>query len=163
MLELLGDLLAHKGHANAALLAAVGRSEAASSDVELLELLHHILIANRFWICAVRRAPFNAAREASVPRAIQPLLDAFGAIQEEELNWISAATEQDCAATLLDPLIPGGACQVGQALVQVCLHSHAHRAQIAKLLRGHGVVPPQTDFIMWLSERRESSAGILRG
>ena len=51
------------------------------------------------------------------------------------------------------PLIPGGRCSVAQALMQVCLHSHGHRAQLAKLLRGHEIVPPQSDFIVWLHHR----------
>ena len=154
MLSLLRDLLAHKGHANAALLAAVRRSEAASLDIDLLELLHHILIANRFWICSVRQAPFLAADEAGVPRALASLGDAFRATHDEEIAWISAATEEDLAARLTDPRIPGGHCSVGEALTQVCLHSHAHRAQVARMLRGHGATPPQTDFILWLADRR---------
>ena len=154
MLTLLRDLVAHKGHANAAVLAAVGGSEVASADSELADLLHHVLIANRFWICAVRRVPFSAANETSVPRAIGPLLEAFRATQHEEDAWMTAATEADCAAMLSDSLIPGGQCSVADALMQVCMHSHAHRAQIAKMLRRHGVVPPQTDFILWLTERR---------
>ncbi len=154
MLTLLRDMVAHNGHANAAVLAAVGGSEAALADGELVDLLHHILIANRFWICAVRRVPFVAAVEMSVPRALGPLLEGFRATQHEEDAWMAAATEADCAATLTDPLIPGGQCSVGDALTQVCLHSHAHRAQIAKMLRRHGVVPPHTDFILWRAERR---------
>ena len=43
-----------------------------------------------------------------------------------------------------------------QAYVQVCLHSHGHGAQCAKLLRKHGGVPPQTDFILWLAGRPEA-------
>lgn len=105
MLTLLRDMVAHKGHANAAVLAAVGGSESASADGELVDLM-------------------------------------------------TAATEADCAATLTDPLIPGGQCSVGDALTQVCLHSHAHRAQIARMLRRHGVVPPHTDLVLWLTERR---------
>ncbi len=158
MLTLLRDLVAHKGYANAAVLAAVRHSEAAA-DGELLDLLHHILIANRFWICAVRRVPFVGATEASVPRTVESLTAAFRATQDEELAWLSEATDADCAATLTHALMPGGACSVGDALTQVCLHSHGHRAQIAKLLRRHGVVPPQTDFIVWLTERPRPSWG----
>lgn len=153
MLSLLRDLVAHKGHANAAVLAAVGRNEAAAADAELMDLLHHVLLANRFWITAVRRVPFVAAHEANVARTLPSLLDAFRRTQEEEAAWIAAATEEECAATLAHPLIPGGACTVGAALTQVCLHSHAHRAQIAKMLRRHGAVPPPTDFILWLVDR----------
>jgi hypothetical protein len=35
--------------------------------------------------------------------------------------------------------------------MQVCLHSHGHRSQGAKLLRRHGGVPPPADFILWLA------------
>ncbi len=154
MLSLLRDLLAHKGHANAALRTAVRRNEGAAVDVELMDLLHHILIANRFWITAVRRVPFIEAQEGNVARVLPSLLDAFRGTQDEEAAWMAAATEEKCAATLTHPLIPGGACTVGAALTQVCLHSHAHRAQIAKMLRRHGGVPPQTDFILWLVERQ---------
>ena len=154
MLNLLRDLVAHKGHANAALLGAVRRNDSAATDAELLDLLHHILIANRFWITAVRRVPFVHAQEANVPRTIVSLIDAFRATQDEEAAWMAAATEEDCTVTLTHPLIPGGSCSVGAALTQVCLHSQGHRAQIAKMLRRHGGVPPQTDFIVWLVERQ---------
>jgi hypothetical protein len=46
MLEMLRDLIAHKGHANAALLTGIRQNPAAVSDSELWELLHHILLAN---------------------------------------------------------------------------------------------------------------------
>ena len=154
MLSLLRDLVAHKGYANAACLAAVRQNEGAAADAELVDLLHHILIANRFWITAVRRVPFVEAREANLARTLPSLIDAFRATQSEETAWIAAASEEDCAATLTHPLIPGGACSVGAALTQVCLHSQGHRAQIAKILRRHGGVPPQTDFIVWLIERQ---------
>ncbi len=42
MLEMLRDLVAHKGHANAALLTAIRQNPTAASDPELWELLHHI-------------------------------------------------------------------------------------------------------------------------
>ena len=53
MLEMLRDLVAHKGHANAAVLGAIRQNDTAVSDPELCELVHHILIANRFWLLAV--------------------------------------------------------------------------------------------------------------
>ncbi len=58
MLEMMRDLIAHKGHANAALLNAVGPNAAAAADPELRELLHHILLANRFWLLTVTGQPF---------------------------------------------------------------------------------------------------------
>jgi uncharacterized damage-inducible protein DinB len=37
--------------------------------------------------------------------------------------------------------------------MQICLHSHGHRAQSASRLRALGVTPPPTDYILWVMER----------
>jgi hypothetical protein len=59
MLQMARDLIGHKGHANAAVLGAIRQNAAAASDPELVELLHHVLLANRFWLLAVRGLPFD--------------------------------------------------------------------------------------------------------
>jgi uncharacterized damage-inducible protein DinB len=46
-------------------------------------------------------------------------------------------------------------------LMQVCLDPHAHRAQIARMLRRHGAVPLQTDFILWLTGRPRPEWGTM--
>ena len=153
MLPLLRDLIAHKGHANAAMLTAIRNHPAATVDFELWELLHHILLANRFWLLTVLRAPFEAEQEARRSRSFDDLVRRYAASQAQEAAWIDAAAGADLERVLEDPLIPGGRCTVAEALVQVCLHTHGHRSQAAKLLRRHGGVPPMTDFIAWLPER----------
>ena len=102
VLEMLRDLVAHKGYANAALLNVIRQNEAATGDPELSELLHHILLANRFWLLTVLGLPF-ALEDESRPST------SFDALTERLRG------------------------------TQVCLHSHGHRAQCAKLLRRHGV------------------------
>ena len=141
MLSTLRGLVAHKGHANASLLKVVIQSEAAAADPEILDLLHHILVANRFWCCAIRGVPFVQDQEMSTARSPEALAEAYGRTQEEETAW------------------PGGRCSVAEALLQVCMHSHGHRAQIARLIRRHGVAPPQADFILWLAGRPEAEWG----
>lgn len=153
MLEMLRDLVAHKGHANAALLTAIQHNAAATSDPELLELLHHILLANRFWLLTVLGLPFVHEDEARRSASFDALVDRYRNSQVQEVAWIETATEGDLSRTLEDARIPNGSCSVAQALMQVCMHSHGHRAQCAKLLRRHGGVPPQTDFILWLASR----------
>jgi uncharacterized damage-inducible protein DinB len=152
---MLRDLVAHKGHANAGFLDVVRRHERAAVDPDVLDLLHHVLIANRFWICAVRRVPFALDREVSPPCSCETLIAAYKKTHDEEADWLAAASEEDCDAILEHSSIPGGRCSVAHALVQVCLHSHGHRAQLAKLLRRYDIVPPQTDFIVWLTHRAE--------
>lgn len=153
MLEMLRDLIAHKGHANAALLAAIRHNPAAASDPELWALLHHILLANRFWLLTIAGLPFVQEDEARVSPSFDALIERYDSTQAQEAAWLETATESDLARMLLDARIPNGTCSVSQALTQACLHSHGHRAQCAKLLRRHGAVPPPTDFILWLASR----------
>jgi uncharacterized damage-inducible protein DinB len=152
MLAMLRDLIGHKGHANAALLAAIRANGAAASDPELSALLHHILVANRFWLLTVLGLPFIVDEEFRPSASFDELIQRYGSIQEQELAWLETATEPDLARILEHRFIPGGRCSVSQGLMQVCLHSHGHRAQCAKLLRRHGGEPPQTDFILWLAQ-----------
>jgi hypothetical protein len=56
MLAMLHDLVQHKGYANAVVLKAVRQHEKATQDQELRELLHHIILANRFWLSFDPRA-----------------------------------------------------------------------------------------------------------
>jgi len=153
MLEMLRDLIAHKEHANSALLTAIGQNEAARSDPEICELLHHIALANRFWLLSVLGSPFVFEDESGAARSLDALIQRYRRIQEQEAVWLATAADGDLARVLQSSLIPGGQCSVAQALMQVCMHSHGHRAQCAKLLRRHGGAPPATDFILWLASR----------
>jgi uncharacterized damage-inducible protein DinB len=153
MLEMLRDLVGHKGHANAAVLRAIRENGAAAADPGLYELLHHILIANRFWLLTILGLPFVFEDESRPSPSFDALIQRYGQTHEQESVWLEAAAEADLARVIENPLIPGASCSVSQALMQVCLHTHGHRAQCAKLLRRHGGVPPPTDFILWLTSR----------
>jgi uncharacterized damage-inducible protein DinB len=153
MLQMVRDLIAHKGHADAAVLSAIRQDAAAASDPELVELLHHVLLANRFWLLSVRGLPFDFEAESRASVSFDDLIQRFRTTQVEETAWVGGATDADLARALVNSSIPGGSCTVAQAVVQVCLHSHGHRAQCAKLFRRHGGEPPRTDFILWLAER----------
>jgi uncharacterized damage-inducible protein DinB len=147
------DLLAHKGYADAAVLTAIRQHGAAASDGDLRVLLHHMLVANRFWLLSITAQAFVAEAETQVPGSLDELVERFRATHEREMGWVTAASEETLARTLESPLIPGGRCLVSDALLQVCLHSQGHRAQCAKLLRALGGTPPMTDFILWVIDR----------
>lgn len=161
MLDMLRDLVAHKGHANAAVLSAISHNGAAVLDSELLALLHHVLVSNRFWLLTVMGLPFVLAHEARPSSSFDELVGRYRSLQEEESAWFATAAAADMARALEDAQIPGGTCTVAEAWMQVCLHSHGHRAQAAKMLRRHGGEAPMTDFILWVQGRPapEWSAG----
>ena len=153
MLEMVRDLVGHKGYANAALLTAIRQNDTAASDREVWELLHHILLANRFWLLTVLELPFVHEDEARPSSSFDALIQRYSSTQAQETTWLETATEGDLARVLEDARIPNGRCSIAQAFMQVCMHSHGHRAQCAKLLRRHGSVAPPTDFILWLTGR----------
>src|SRR5262245_8233363 len=119
----LPDLIAHKGYADAALLQAVRRHDAASSDAGIRTLLHHVLVANRFWLLSIEGAPFVADVETRLPDSFDALITGFRTTHERETAWLARATEAALARTLENALIPGGRCRVSDAWLQVCLHS----------------------------------------
>jgi uncharacterized damage-inducible protein DinB len=153
MRDMLRDLVAHKGHANAALLKAIRESGPALSDPDLWDLLHHILLANRFWLLIIKGVPFLLDHESRPAESFTALIRRYGRTQMEESAWFDTAVDADLVRMIEHPHIPNGRCSVSEALLQVCLHSHGHRAQCATRLRQHGVAPPQMDFILWLKTR----------
>ena len=153
MLKMLRDLVDHKGHGNAALLKAIRQNAAAVSDPELLALLHHILLANRFWLLTILGQTFVVEDESRPAPSFNALVQRYADTQGQEAAWLDTASAADLERTLNSPLIPNVECSVAQALMQVCMHSHGHRAQAAKLLGRHGGIPPATDFILWLTKR----------
>ena len=158
MLEMLRDLIAHKGDANAALLTAIQQNPAAAADPDLGELLRHVLLAERFWHCTIAGLPFVFQDESRALASFDSVPAAYRLTQNQLVTWLTNATEADLSRVLEHPLIPGGSCSVSQALMQVCMHSHGHRAQCAKLFRRHGGVPPASDFILWIANRHAAKS-----
>lgn len=153
MLTILRDLIAHKGHANAALLKAILQHEKAAHDDELRKLLHHILLANRFWFMLSTGRELALERESQVPESLATIASQYRETHEQELEWLFRIQESDLERRLETPFIPGSTFSVPEAMMQVCLHSHGHRAQCATRLRLLGGTPPATDFVLWLKER----------
>jgi uncharacterized damage-inducible protein DinB len=153
MLQMVRDLVDHKGYANAALLTAVRHHPVAVSDGDLSALLHHVLLANRFWLLSIAGMPFVLDEESRQAASFDALVRRYARTQAQESAWVATATSADLERTLVDPRIPSGECSVAQAFIQVCLHSHGHRAQAATRLRALGGTPPATDFIVWVGGR----------
>jgi uncharacterized damage-inducible protein DinB len=153
MLEMLQKLIRHKGYANAALLKVIRGHETATQDTELRKLLHHIVVANRYWVRLILGLPFAIEEEARMPGSLTVLAALYQETHEQEMAWLAQVAESELARVLETPFIPDFSCSVAEALMQVCLHSQGHRAQCATRLRELGATPPALDFILWLKDR----------
>jgi uncharacterized damage-inducible protein DinB len=156
MLGMLRDLIQHKAWASATLLAAVRGNETASHDHDLRVLLHHIILANRFWLFSCLGRTFAIDEESRVPASLADVAESFRATHDIEADWFSHTGESDLARRLEGRLVPGGSCSIAHAYLQVCLHSQGHRSQCATRLRLLGGEPPATDFIVWLTNRPQA-------
>jgi uncharacterized damage-inducible protein DinB len=152
-MKMLTDLVQHKWYANARLLVAMSDHPEASGDHQLRELMRHVLLANRFWFCLSRDVPFSFEAESRTPESLPALIVQFRDTHAEETSWLANIAEHDLQKQLHTPYIPGRSFSVEQGIVQICMHSHGHRAQGALRLRQLGVTPPTLDFITWLKDR----------
>jgi uncharacterized damage-inducible protein DinB len=155
MITSIRDLVRHKWSANASLLASIRQCERAASDDDIRKLLHHILVANRYWLLLTLGKQFDPEVEMSVPGTLDRLAELYRQTEAEEMKWLMACDESDLNRLLETPFLPGQEITVAQAKLQICLHSHGHRAQCATRLREMGGTPPPMDFILWLKERPE--------
>jgi uncharacterized damage-inducible protein DinB len=153
MIAILRELFRHQAHADASMLMAIKRHQVALIDQELRKLIHHILVSHRFWIHLSQGLPFNVEVESVVPATFDELAERFQTTQEQELAWLNQLQAVDLARVLESQYLPAGPVTVGEALTQVCLHSHGHRAQCAARLRMLGGEPPPADYILWAKNR----------
>lgn len=129
-------------------MKAIREHEAAARDAELRTLLHHVILANRFWFSLMRGEPFDSKEESRVPDSLEAIVQLYRNTHTQELAWIAGLQNEDFARTIETPFIPGQTFSIEQALLQVCMHSHGHRAQCASRLRQLGGIPPPMDFIL---------------
>lgn len=151
MTAMIQDLVRHKAWADAALVGAI--RESAPADQELLKLLHHMILANRFWLALCIGRPFDAEAESRVPDGLDSVTILYRQTQRDELEWISSITGADLSRRVETHYLPGQSFAVPEALMQVCMHSQGHRSQCAARLRSLGGTPPTLDFLLWLKDR----------
>ena len=153
MLDMLQDLVRHKWHANAAILQAVKQHEPAASDAELRKLLHHILQSNRYWLLLCLQRQFLRDEESRIPETLDCVIARYRETAILELDWIFQLPEADLVRQLRTPFLPTRSFSVAESVMQICMHSHGHRAQCATRLRALGGTPPMMDYIVWLAQK----------
>src|SRR3569623_236916 len=123
MLPLISQLILHKWRANTNLLSSIDRHPPAAEDGELRKLLHHILIANRYWLLLTFGQPFIDDQENRIPESHAALAAQFRRTEQIELDWLSGATQAELDRQIQPRALPGVTVSVAEAMTQVALHS----------------------------------------
>jgi uncharacterized damage-inducible protein DinB len=131
--------------ANREVLAAIGA--AGGEDTRSLQLLAHILAAERVWLERLRQVT------QSVPVWPKPAL-AWCQAEVENLGkewheYLELATAGDISQTISYKNTKGESwtSAIVDVLTHVVMHSAYHRGQIASHMRSIGMTPAYTDFI----------------
>ncbi|MBI3403481.1 MAG: DinB family protein [Acidobacteria bacterium] len=158
MLALFRDLFEHQAYADAAMLNAIRRHEAAARDEPLRTLLHHTLLAHRFWLHLSQGLPFVPEDESKVPESLDTIATRYRDTQARERQWLAEIQDSDLNRLLESPFFEGKRYTVRDGLLQVCLHSQGHRSQCASKLRALGGEPPSLDYVLWIKDGRPAPA-----
>jgi uncharacterized damage-inducible protein DinB len=154
MLALFRDLFEHQAYADAAMLIAVSGHESAARDEALRSLLHHTLLAHRFWLRLSQGLPFVAEDESKMPDSLAPIVARYRETYARDREWLAGIADAELDRLLESPNFEGRRYSVRDGLVQICLHSQGHRAQCASKLRALGGEPPTLDYVLWIKADR---------
>lgn len=157
MLTFVRDLLAHAEWANAVFFHAWGKSPARDHE-ELRHRVDHLIVVQEAFLLALGGQPFPEPKEGPAP----PIADLKSRAQasHQGLNGFAAALdEQSISGTIRVPWFPDPPCviTIGQALVQVAMHTQHHRGQCMTRLKDYGGEPKNVDWIIWLWKQKPAA------
>jgi uncharacterized damage-inducible protein DinB len=118
----------------------------------LRKTLHHVVATQRAFLSLFLKRPFDPEKELRVPESFADVEASFRDAHREEIDYVNRLEETGLSRMLDLPWI-GSRASVGDALLQVVMHSQSHRGQCAARLRAIGGNPPMTDFIIWIEDR----------
>jgi uncharacterized damage-inducible protein DinB len=146
-------LFDHLAWADATLLAAVQNCPAARDNEAMRHTLHHIVMVQRAFLAMFLKRPFDMAVESKQPDSLDAFLTSFRETHAEELAFIRTLDDAALSGRFESPWFPDAKLTLGQAMMQVVMHSQSHRGQCLSRLREAGEKPPTLDFILWLKDR----------
>ena len=159
MLEMLRDLMGHEAWADGRLLRAVHDCQGAWEDVALSEKLHHIHAVQLAYLRLLQDEPVDWEELQRPFSSFEQFHTSISRYHKQAAALGNSLRSNELEKPVIFP-IPGEderRSSLGEALLQVVMHSHYHRAQIATRLRELSGQPPLTDFIIWIWDGKPSS------
>jgi uncharacterized damage-inducible protein DinB len=157
MLTFLRDLLAHAEWANAVFFHAWAKSPARDHE-EMRRRVGHIIGVQDGFLMILR-----GEKPGMPPDGPPPSFDALksrAVASHAGLREFAAALEPEALArTVRVPWFPEPPCvlAVGEALVQVAMHTQHHRGQCMTRLKDFGGEPKNVDWIIWLWKQKPAA------
>jgi uncharacterized damage-inducible protein DinB len=154
MLSILRDLLAHAEWANAVFFHTWAKSPARDHE-ELRQRVAHIVGVQQGFLSILRGEP-----PGMPPGGPPPSFDELKSWAEKSHTALRAFAadlqEAGLSRTVRIPWFPEPPCvvTVGEALVQVAMHTQHHRGQCMTRLKDHGGEPKNVDWIIWLWKQK---------
>jgi uncharacterized damage-inducible protein DinB len=154
MLEFLRDLLAHAEWANGVFIHTWGKSPARDQE-ELRRRVGHIVGVQDGFLAVLGGTTPGMPPDGPPPSYDQ--LKTRTQASHAGLREFAATLDQEGLARMVRiPWFPEPPCviTVGEALVQVAMHTQHHRGQCMTRLRDLGGEPKDVDWIIWLWKQK---------
>jgi uncharacterized damage-inducible protein DinB len=154
MVAFIRDLTAHTEWANAVFFGAWGKSPARDHE-ELRRRLDHLVGVQQGFLHIVRDETPGGPTEGPPP-TFEDLKTRAETCHAGLNKFVANLNEETLARTVQIPWFAHPPCiiTIGEALVQVAMHSQHHRGQCMTRLRDLGGEPKNVDWIIWLWKQK---------
>jgi uncharacterized damage-inducible protein DinB len=154
MLVFLRDLMAHAEWANAVFFDIWGKSPARDHE-ELRRRMGHILGVQQGFV-SVLRGESPGGPPGGPPSSYEALKDRAETVHAALRGLVAGLPEEELSRTVRIPWFPDPPCiiSVGEALMQVAMHTQHHRGQCMTRLKDFGGEPKNVDWIIWLWKQK---------
>jgi uncharacterized damage-inducible protein DinB len=154
MLTFLRDLMAHAEWANAVFFHAWAKSPARDHE-ELRNRVAHILGVQQGFL-SVFRGEAPGGPPGGPPPSFDDLKTRAATGHAAVRAFVTDLTPESLSRTVRIPWFPDPPCvlTIGDALVQVAMHTQHHRGQCMTRLKDFGGEPKNVDWIIWLWKQK---------
>jgi uncharacterized damage-inducible protein DinB len=154
MLTFLRDLLAHAEWANAVFFHAWGKSPARDHE-EMRRRVGHILGVQQGFL-AILRGEAPGLPPDGPPPSFEELKARAESSHSALADFLATLRSEGLSMMVRIPWFPEPPCviTVGEALVQVAMHTQHHRGQCMTRLKDFGGEPKNVDWIIWLWKQK---------
>lgn len=157
MLTFLRDLLAHAEWANAVYFHAWGKSPARDHEEMRRRAGHIIGVAQGF--LALLRGQDPGSPPSGPPPSFDEIKTRAQTVHGGLGDFAAGLQRDTLSKTVRIPWFPDPPCviTIGEALVQVAMHTQHHRGQCMTRLKDFGGEPKNVDWIIWLWKQKPAA------